>query len=268
MQIKLTGTGGADGVPSFFANSRVSEYARKHKGKNTRTRASAVVDNILRIDFGPDTFAQCCIHDVNPKDWAAILYTHSHADHYAPKELMYFFPPFVPLEEKRPAVYGNETVITGFEDAFDEAEHLQKHIIKSFETFSVQNYHITPIHAYHKLDEDSLNFIIENQSTLLYAVDTGFYEPHTWDFINGRHFDCVVVECTNGFSPAEYWGHLGCEEVIRFVSKLRALNCINNSSLIVTSHHAHDGDATHEELENFFKPHNIHVGYDGLTLNF
>ena len=266
MRILVTGSGGADGIPGFFANSNVSRYARKNGGKDVRTRSGALVDGVLKIDFGPDTFAQCCALDLDPCEWNHIVYTHSHDDHYSPKELQYAFPPFVGDGYVSPTVYGNSVILNGFNAAFSESEHLERILIQSFDTTKVGDYTITPIRAYHKLDEDSLNLIIQrNGATFLYAADTGVYQYETWEFLKGWKFDGAVIECTDGFNPMDYWGHLSCAELIEVVDRLRAMGCFAEKTLICTTHHANTGLGTHAELEACLNPHGIQVGFDGKS---
>lgn len=264
MKIELTGTGGADGIPGFFSNDRVSEHARKQGGKDARTRASALIDGTIRIDFGPDTFAQCQKLGIKPSDWQQIVFTHSHDDHFAPRELQYMFPPFLPMEAPRPTVFGNQVILDGICTAFDEAKNLKSQLIKSFQPTRVGEYELVPIRAYHKLDEDSLNLIFRGDRTFLYATDTGIYQDETWEFLTGFHVDAAVIECSEGFSPSDYWGHLSCNELITVVERLRKIGCFDDKTFICTTHHSHAGNATHEELEQFLNPRGIQVGFDGF----
>lgn len=269
MKVVLTGTGGADGVPGFFADSNVSRYARQHRGKDVRLRSGAAVDEIIKIDFGPDTFAQANALDLNPCDWRRIVFTHSHNDHFAPKELQYCFPPFVPEGSETPAIYGNGVILNGIKDAFPEAQDLEMVLLKSFERVCLDEYELVPIKAYHKLDEDSLNLILrKNDKCFLYAADTGIYQDETWEFLTDWKFDAAVIECTDGFNPADYWGHLSCAELIEVVSRLRKMGCLDEKSLVCTTHHAHTGLGTHAELEHALNPHGIEVGFDGKILEF
>jgi phosphoribosyl 1,2-cyclic phosphate phosphodiesterase len=247
----------------------VSRYALAHGGKDIRTRSGALIDNVLKIDFGPDTFAQCATLKLHPQEWKWIVFTHTHYDHFTPQMLQYAFPPFVEEGSPAPEVFGNKAILDGFRGAFDQEQQLKRRLIKSFETIEIGDYEVTPIRAYHKLDEDSLNLIIrKNGSTLLYALDTGVYQQETWDFLKGWKLDCAIIECTDGFNPADYWGHLSCAELLEVVNRLRDMGCLNNGSPICTSHHSHTGLATHAELEDFLVPNGIQVGYDGKALNF
>jgi len=269
MRLHMLGTGGADGVPSFFGRGELSDYAREHGGKDVRTRTGAVVDDVLKIDFGPDTFAQAAAQGLVPSTWKWILVTHSHFDHFDAGQLQYCLPPFVPEAATAPELLGNSHVLESLNRSFPNACSIATRLLESFQPVSVGSYCVTPIRAYHKLDEDSVNLIIERDGkSLLYATDTGVYQQETWDFIVGRRFDCVAIEATDGFNPSDYWGHLSCDEVVSVVRQMREMGCIGDATQIATTHHAASGKATHAQLEGFFAPHGITVGFDGLRIEF
>ena len=64
MKIKYLGTGAAEGIPAVFCHCGICEYARKQKGKEIRTRSQAIIDDLILIDFGPDTFAHTLRYDI------------------------------------------------------------------------------------------------------------------------------------------------------------------------------------------------------------
>lgn len=269
MKVHLLGTGGADGIPSFFNDSDLSQYALANGGKDIRTRTGAVVDKNLKVDFGPDTFMQAAMQGVRPVDWKWVVVTHSHFDHFDPGLFQYCLPPFVPAEQPAPEILGNPHVLAELGRAFLAADSIPTRVLKSFEPANVGDYLVTPVSAYHKLDEDSVNLIIEGDGKrILYATDTGVYQEPTWDFISGIRFDCVVVESTDGFSPSDYWGHLSCVEAVAVIDRMRKIGCVDDQTIVVTTHHADSGGANHAQLVDFYRPDGIQVGYDGMILEF
>ncbi len=259
------GTGAADGIPGLFSASRVCEYARRRGGRDVRSRSSALVDRVLKIDFGPDTWAQANALGIQPADWKAILITHSHEDHFIPSEFQYLFPPFAE-GLNLPTVYGNKSVCERLERAFEKAPLIPKVPLQAFQKVTIGDYEVTPIRAVHQEDEESLNYLIRSDKSLLYAVDTGMYEEKTWDFLSTQVIDVLVVECTEGLSPRRYDIHLNAEQVVEMAQRLRKMGTLTPESRIVTTHHGHSGDATYEELEAYFTPYGIEVGYDGKVV--
>ncbi len=268
MRIKLLGTGAADGIPAIYSDSEVSHYARLHGGKDLRSRSAALVDGHLQLDLPPDTFFQLAREGIDARKWSAILFTHSHDDHFAPTELQYALYPFNPYEYAGFAVFGNDEIIRRIEALYpDWPFELFK--TKSFEPFKFAGYTITPIHAHHKLDEDSHNLIIEDgKRVLLYGTDTGIWFEETWDFLKGIKLDALVIECTEGFVPTAYTGHLDITDCLGVVARLREQGTLRPSSKVVTTHHSHNGNATHCQLEETLRPKGIEPGYDGMEFSF
>lgn len=265
MTIRLLGTGCADGVPAFYSSSEVSRYAREHGGKDIRTRSAALIDGHLKLDLAPDNHAQLIRDGLDAQDWSAILFTHSHADHFALEELQYALFPFNDNEYAHFTIYGNAEICARLRCAYPDwpFEIVET---KSFQPFTHAEYRITPIHAYHKLDEDAHNFIIQDGSkTLLYGTDTGIWEEHTWEFLKDFNLDGLVIECTDGFFGSDYDGHLDVEECLRVVQRLRDQGTVLDHTVIYTTHHGHNGGATHAKLEEALSPGGIRPGYDGLV---
>jgi phosphoribosyl 1,2-cyclic phosphate phosphodiesterase len=127
---------------------------------------------------------------------------------------------------------------------------------------------VTPIRAKHGAEgEDAQNLIIERDGrSLLYATDTGIWEEPTWEFLQDYRLDLLVLECTEGFVLTPYNGHLDIEEFRQVVARLRDIGTVTDSTKIVTTHHSHNGEATHTELEAALGPEGVVVGYDGLVI--
>lgn len=265
MEIKLLGTGAADGIPAFYGESRVSCYAHQHGGKDVRTRSSALVDGHIKLDLGPDTYAQTLMHKTRPTEWSGILFTHSHDDHLCETELQYALAPFTQELFSPFTVYGNEAVLARINARFPDwpFELIET---TSFVSFDHQGYRVTPIEAYHKLDEDCHNFIIEHGgTTFLYGTDTGYWREPTWEFLKDQNIDGLVIECTDGFNRSTYHGHMDTKEVVQTVDRLVEIGGLKPGATIVTTHHGHAGEATHAELEAFLGPRGIQVGFDGFS---
>ena len=266
MEILLQGTGAADGIPAFFSESRVSTYARAHGGKDIRTRSGALIDGHLKLDFGPDSFAKVLRDRLNAREWSGIVFTHTHEDHLCRAELQYMLHTFTEHLFAPLTIYGNGMVVERLQERFPDWP-LEIIETRSFESFDHADYKITPISAYHKLDEDSHNLIVEREGkTFLYGTDTGVWREPTWEFLPGFRFDAVVLECTDGFRKTDYFGHLDVNEFLQVTERLRSIGCIQDNSQVFTTHHCHLGDGTHDELQEFFAPPGVTVGYDGLKI--
>ena len=262
------GTGGADGVPALYSDSRVSVYARKHGGKDVRSRASALVDGVIKLDLGPDTWSQVTRDRLDARDWTAMVFTHSDADHFAIEELQYVLYPFNSSEAAGFTIYGNEVVSSRLAERYPDwpFEVVQT---KMFCPVQHAEYTITPVMARHMQFEEAHNILISDGSkSLLYGTDTGIWAEPTWTFLSDIKLDCLVLECSEGFVLTPYNGHLDIEEFKQVVERLRKQGTVTDSTRIVTTHHSHNGNATHDELVKELTPHGVEIGYDGLTVEF
>ena len=268
MNIRLLGTGAADGIPGFFADDMVSRYARDNGGKDVRTRSAAVVDGVLKIDLPPDTLIQLQRDRLDARDWTALLFTHSDDDHIAVDELQYAMIPFTELDYLPFTVFANRHVSDEIRTRYPEwpMEILET---RSFEPFQHAGYTITPVKATHIEHEDCQNLIIQAEGkSLLYATDTGIWPEETFEFLRAFRFDALVIECTDGFNDSTYKGHLNVDGVLSVIARLRADGVVDDASRVVTTHHGHFGNARHCDLEQALLPHQIEPGYDGMVIEF
>ena len=266
MVIRLLGTGAAEGIPAFYSDTDVSQYARLHGGKDVRSRAGAIIDNCLKIDFPPDTLSQMHRDQLDARDWLAIAFTHSDDDHFCLHELQYALHPFSSLECAPFTIYANETICALTREAYPDWP-FDLVSTRSFQSYPLAEYTLTPIHAKHKADEDAHNLIISCAGkSILYATDTGIWEEPTWKFLEQVSLDCLVIECTSGVVLSDYDGHLNVASCIEVVGRLRSQGTLGANAPVWTTHHSHNGGATHEKLMQILNPHEIQVGFDGLEI--
>ena len=90
MKLKYFGTAAYEGVPSLFCQCESCKRALALGGKNMRTRAQALIDDAILLDFNADTVAH---YQTYKFDWTKIKYcliTHSHSDHFYPADIAMF----------------------------------------------------------------------------------------------------------------------------------------------------------------------------------
>lgn len=266
MNIRLLGTGAADGIPGFFGSDMVSDYARGHGGKDIRGRTAAVVDGVVQIDFPPDTLSQLNRFSLDARDWTAVMFTHSDDDHLAVDEIQYALYPFTEVDCLPYTIYANDQVCKEIRQRYPDWP-IDLVETRSFTGFAHDAYRVMPVKATHIVDEDCHNLIIENGGkSLLYATDTGIWPECTFEFLRDYRFDLLVIECTDGFIESPYHGHLNIQGVIEVVSRLRKDGVLDGASKVVTTHHGHHGNARHCDLEQAFEEHAIEPGFDGMFI--
>lgn len=267
MEITLFGTGAADGIPALFGDDRVSAHARSAGGRDVRSRASAAVDGVLKLDLPPETLAQCHRLNADASAWRAILFTHSDDDHFARNQLQYALYPFTPADHPAFSIHADRSVLDAIRTRYPEWP-FELHPVRAFEPFVTLGYEVLPIRANHSPDEECLNFVLrQGGHGLLYATDTGVYGDESFRALAGLALDLAVIECTDGRRPGTYEGHLSIHSLVGVVERLRAEGALRPDARVVTTHHSARGDATHDELVAALAPHRIEPGYDGLSIS-
>ena len=104
---------------------------------------------------------------------------------------------------------------------------------------------------------------------ILIGNDTGYYPEETWKWFAEHkiHFDIVISDATFGIRDSRD-GHLGGRFILAVKDRLTELNRVNQKTRYIANHFTHNNGSLHEDLENWFRPHGIEVGYDGMVLNY
>lgn len=265
MRVFFLGTGAAEGFPALFSRTPINQEALRRGGKNLRLRSGILLDETLRVDLCPDALAQ--VHKYPERDLTAIqnlLFTHTHDDHFAVRELQYLSCNFAPDRETPLQLWATDYALARLQaemvDFFEEPP-LRCRALTPFQEVQIGQVFVTPLTAHHKAEELCLNFIFrDGNKRLLYASDTGWYDPPTWAFLESIPLDAAIVECGKGISSNTYDGHLSLEECIAFKNKL----LLKPAAPVYLTHICHTGLLLHEELEERCAPHGISVAYDGF----
>jgi phosphoribosyl 1,2-cyclic phosphate phosphodiesterase len=270
VKVRLLGTGASEGFPAIFCDCPVCSAARRLGGKDLRSRSGALVDDILKIDLGPDTLCQIHRDRLNPVTWKHVVYTHSDDDHFAVRELQYLFPPFTTGNKAEFDVGANETILRQIHKELKGIDGLRTYRLPAFEAVDVGPYRITGVRAAHLDEEEALNLLVDDgRAQMLYATDTGWWPDETWEFLESlaRPLDLLVIDCTHGGCDCTYRGHLNIDQVLELRRILLKDGALLGRSRVITTHHCHRGGLTHDQLAARLVPHGIEVGYDGLEVS-
>jgi phosphoribosyl 1,2-cyclic phosphate phosphodiesterase len=269
MKVTLLGTSGAEGWPGLFCRCDACGKARHLGGKNIRTRSSALIDDVFKIDFPPDTLHHVIQFNLDLRCMTSLLFTHAHDDHFSAPELQYLSDYFVttPIQEPLP-IYGPPEVIIRLENGLDLSRvPVTLHTLAPWQPVMIGDYRVTPIMAQHDPTQTCFNYLIEDSEgvTLLYASDTGWYEEPTWQFLRHCKLHGIVAECSKGPIEGGYMAHLCIPEVRRMRQKLIDMGSFDPSGPMVTTHFSHLGGLMHAELEAILSLDGIQTGFDGMT---
>ncbi|HDS74697.1 MAG TPA: hypothetical protein ENN56_04060 [Firmicutes bacterium] len=281
MKVTILGSGAAEGIPAFYCRCRVCRNAAESRGRNIRTRASALFDDTLKVDYGPDTYAQTLMHGVDMRAVRIIVISHAHEDHFTPTEFIWREKNFI--QDGGPyavELYGNRTVGELFDGlairyGISREELFQRLSLsyseaKPFLAIDAEPYRIYPIAATHEPKQVALNYVIDrNGVRVLVGFDTSRYRPETWDYLTelccDAPFDAVLMDCTMG----KYGGgdtHMGIEDNERVREEMYTLRIVGEATRYVLTHISHGGDFTHDELAERANSIGMLAGYDGMAL--
>src|SRR5262245_32703999 len=222
MELTLLGTAAAEGWPAPFCACVNCDQARRRGGPDIRSRSGALLDDDLKIDFGPDTVGQMQRTGRNLSRLKTILFTHQHSDHLAASELEWVIDPFTKTPPQSLEVIGNEAVIAEIERAaralpaprLREALNLRGATAGDEITTATggQVWFMPADHCVHA----TVFRLRRAGKTLFYGHDSGLYPAATIDRLcDGIPLDIALLDCTNGGVPSRNRGHMGVDGVIQ-----------------------------------------------------
>ena len=273
MDLTILGSAAAEGWPALFCSCDACTQALALGGKDLRRRTSYRLGDHVQIDWGPDTYGACLAFGMDTSALTDLVVTHSHEDHFTPRELWYRRNGFSQVPEERTlTVHGSTQVEEALRtELADDAEfNVRFSLLRPFaETALPGGLSVTPIPAAHaEAIGGALNFIFHlNGRHLLIGNDTGWWDTEVWGFLAETPLDVAVMDCTYG-NREERRGHLGAPDVAAAKQELLSLGALTEDCRFIANHFSHNGGWLHAELETYFAPHGIEVGYDGMTVEW
>lgn len=273
MELLICGSAAAEAWPAVFCVCGACSKARERGGKDIRSRTAYMLDDRIRVDFGPDSVLHQQKYDLDYGRLDHLLISHSHDDHWWPADVSYRRHGFSAVDEQRPLhLWGNAKVRQRFVDVAGadwDRYFLEYHLIRPWQPMDLGNgVNTTPILAAHDPGEQCANYMFEvGGKVLLLGNDTGWYPDETWEFLSGKPLNVVILDCTYGAENSSR-GHMGCSWVVRARDELAKRGALASDATVVANHFSHNGRLVHEELERYFAPHEILVAYDGMRLQF
>lgn len=269
-RILVCGSAAAEGIPGIHCVCDTCVEARRRGGKDLRTRTAYDLGDDLRVDYGPDSYWHARNAGRDFSTLRHLFVTHSHSDHWYPKDLDFRRPGFCVLPDGPPLrIWGSEFVLEAAHESMrDDAARVEFRLTRSLREYEVEpDIRLITLRAAHGGYEDAMNFIIEERTgrSVLVANDTGWWDDETWGFVAGRRVDVAFIDCTYGCRDQRE-GHMGAPAAIEFAERLRGLGCLHDQSRVIVNHFSHNGNALHADLEAFCSPAGIEVGYDGMVI--
>lgn len=271
MKIHFLGTAAAEGFPNAFCRCDACVKARQLGGKNIRTRSSAIIDDVIKFDYSPDSYMQALRDNVDFSRIEHLLVTHTHSDHFNAYD----------LECRREGiahgllhpmhVYGNDAVMHHTRAAIGRFEGARYafHLLRPFESFEAGDALVTPLLADHDKMETCLLYVVEKGGKkLLYGHDSGWFPEATWAWLNDQQLDCAILDCTHGYTgESRARNHMCVETVLEAQRAFRERNILKPEGKIVVTHFSHNSKLLHDDFHRIFHPAGIIPANDGLILH-
>ncbi len=273
MKIQFLGTAAAEGIPALYCQCDVCKEANEKRGRFIRSRCQTLINDDLLLDFGPDTYYHMLTYQVPLDRIHHVLITHNHSDHFYSNELCFRRKGYASKVEEEPLfVYGADSV---YQEALrvikseNMEQYVQARFVQPFESFQIKDYTIIPLKANHDKNAGPLNYIIrQNDKTILYAHDTGYYSEEVWKFLEKLyiHFDLISLDCTAGLLTNWKDHHLSFDCFLEVIERLKEMKLIDQHTKIMANHFSHNGQAGYEKMRENALKHHVEVTYDGMII--
>ena len=253
MKITFLGTGTSTGIPLIGSSHPVC-LSQNTKDKRLRSSVKIDFDNFTYIiDCGPD-FRQQMIN-CNCKKIDGILFTHEHADHTAG------------LDDIRPFCFKNGALpVFGHKRVLDNLSNRFSYIFKKDNKYpgaptvisnhiepnshlNLNKFKVVPV-SYLHADLQVYGYRFEN---FAYLTDLKTIEDN--EIKKLKNLDVLVL---NAIRIEPHFSHLNLNEALDLIK------IINPKKTYLT--HISHMLGFHDEVEKKL-PNNVHLSYDGLTLN-
>ncbi|WP_240417859.1 MBL fold metallo-hydrolase [Paenibacillus periandrae] len=267
MKVHFLGTAAYEGIPSLFCQCSTCHQARERGGRNIRTRTSVMIDEVLKVDFPPDTLYHSLKYGMDMNDVQDLLITHSHSDHLYAEDMGIRAKGYAQFGNSPLHVYGHEIPLQRCQQALNGLSHNYKfHRVDPFESIKTQTANIVPLLADHDPNETCLLYYIDKEgTTILYGNDSGWFPEQTWNWLKDKQLNLVILECTTGHSLNRN-NHMNVEAVLETKTWMEDNNVLKPGAQVVVTHFSHNAGLLHEDLTEIFTPAGIQVAYDGLVI--
>ncbi|MFD0693000.1 MBL fold metallo-hydrolase [Paenibacillus sp. GCM10027628] len=268
MKVHFLGTAAFEGIPSLFCECTTCRQARERGGNNIRSRTSVMIDNVLKVDFPPDTFYHSLQYGLDMNSVQDLLITHSHSDHLYAEDMAIRAEGYAQAGDRSIHVYGHDIPFRLCFQALNGMTHNYKfHRVIPFEPMKTQTSTIVPLLADHDPLETCLLYYIEKDGkSILYGNDSGWFPEQTWAFLKDKKLDLAILECTTGRVPHRN-NHMSVDAVLDTKLWMDENSVLKPGAPVIVTHFSHNAGLLHEDLTDIFKPHGIQVAYDGLIVD-
>lgn len=276
MKVTYLGTGAAEGIPALFCNCAYCREAKKHGGKEIRSRAQVLYDD-LSVDFPPDAFYHAAVLGADLSAIRYLLVSHSHMDHFNAHDfVMRGYKYAHDLTQPKLDIYANEEVCKIFTECTrrelrgDVAEHIELHTVGAFEEHRFGDWTVHTLAARHTSSEPLVFLLEKGGKRALHLYDTGLLPEDDYEYLRclgGAPVQLVTLDCTFLYEPhAEEARHMGIPEVLEVMRRLEEMGLADKKTKRVITHFSHNSAPSPAVLRRAEREYGLIAAYDGMEL--
>jgi phosphoribosyl 1,2-cyclic phosphodiesterase len=283
MKLRFLGTSAAGGFPNPHCACANCVAALQEGGKSIRFQSSALVDDALLIDLGPDVTGAVARQGIDLTGVRWVLQTHPHEDHLLPLQAIARGASWAAQDVPPMRWLGSsatiERIVSGLRKPLpclvvvgldeDVPGKIALTEIRPWQTFEAGPYRVQTIAANHDDGVAAMLFAIEREGRrILWGSDTTTLPAGTWPRLAalGWVFDVVVFDCNFGFTEAAGPTHLGAEGLLREVDGMRAAGLVSDKTRVIGTHIAHHSYGAHSVEAVRAAEWGIELAWDGLIV--
>jgi adenosylcobinamide kinase/adenosylcobinamide-phosphate guanylyltransferase len=261
MRVVLLGTGSADGWPNPWCQCNSCEWMRRNG--DLRGQTSALVDDVLLIDCGPEAPRAALRHGHTLAGVRHLLFSHAHPDHLGPAALLWrsWSDRTDPID-----VAGPPAVIAECRRWVAADAPIRWHELHAGDTVRLGDHDVRALAATHGGDTigPALLYDITDAAgqRMLWATDTREVSDET----AGREYDIVLLEETNGEKYDAGTDHLDLRTWPLAVAELRRSNAITGTTHLLPIHMS-DGNPPPPRLRASMAAWGARVPDDGEVID-
>jgi phosphoribosyl 1,2-cyclic phosphate phosphodiesterase len=267
--LTFLGTAAAEGYPCLFCRCDNCERARRLGGRSLRLRSSALVNDDLLIDLGPDVLAASLTLGRSLAGVRWCLQTHAHRDHLDTSHLLLRAADHGLVGAARLELWASPATLARV--AADlPADHAALGVAlrapEPLRPFVLGLYRVTAYPTDHA--PGALLYAIEGGGgSLFYGTDTAALPEATWRALRDARtrFDVVVLDHTYG-PGVDADDHLTAGAFAEHVRRLREEGLLAHGGRVLAHHIAHDSNPAHPDLAELAARAGYEVAYDGLVV--
>lgn len=253
-------------------------------GKSLRRQSSALINDDLLIDLGPDVSSAVMEQAIDLADVAWVLQTHPHDDHLLPLHAIARAASWAAKEAVPLQWLGSSQSLARIETQISpksrpkldmtaatepNGHKLTLTEIEPWESFTCGPYRVQTVAANHDPTVSPMLFAIERDGKrLFWGADTSTVPEGTWPRLAdlGWVFDLVVFDHNDGFARSVSPTHMGSEGMRRELGLMRKSGLVSDATRVFGTHIAHHSNGPHSIEAARARECGYDLAWDGLVV--